>query len=275
MRSPLTYTREDIIEINCHGGQAVLDRVFALVCYSGARPAEPGEFTKRAFLNGRMDLAQAEAVADIINATTEASLRVAMSHLDGHFSEKIEKERLALIDVLKDVEAFVDFQEEHLEGLDLNGMDARIDKIMASLKDMLLTAGTGMMIKEGITCVICGKPNAGKSSLLNMLLKVERAIVTHVPGTTRDTIEESVDISGIAVKLVDTAGITHSRDIVEKKGIEKTKGYIKRGDLILFVMDMSRPFDAEDRAIIKISPKGGPYPLPTRAISGPAGPERT
>jgi len=255
MRKPHSYTREDIVEINCHGGIAAVGEIFERVVSLGARPAEPGEFTKRAFLNGRIDLAQAEAVSDIVNARTEASLKLALSQLEGEFSGRIRELRERLLDILRDMEADIDFSDEHeIDKSSKGNISKALTGTMNSLLSILNTGKEGMLLREGITCVICGKPNVGKSSLLNALLKTNRAIVTHIPGTTRDIIEESINIGGAAVKLVDTAGITESNDLVERRGIERTKQYLKNADMALFVVDLSRPIDKKDISIMKLLP---------------------
>ncbi|MFH1791441.1 MAG: tRNA uridine-5-carboxymethylaminomethyl(34) synthesis GTPase MnmE [Candidatus Omnitrophota bacterium] len=256
MRGPRSYTREDVVEINCHGGIVPLRKVFEETVALGARPAEPGEFTRRAFLNGRIDLAQAEAVCDVIAARTEASLRVAVGHLEGHFSGEIKKERERLADILKDIEADIDFSDDDIDRYPRKETAERLSGISDALKRILDTQGAGMLLKEGITCVICGKPNTGKSSLMNTLLGRNRAIVTSVPGTTRDAIEEWASIKGIAVRLVDTAGIMKSRNIVEKKGIEKARHYLKTADMVILMLDMSRRLDKRDLEVIKRVPRG-------------------
>jgi len=256
MRAPRTYTREDVVEISCHGGAVALKEVMQEAVLSGARPAGPGEFTKRAFLNGRIDLAQAEGVIDVIRSKTDASLRVAMAHLEGDYSREIKKERQSLIRILEEIEADIDFQDEHhlssaSDAELLDGLKRSKDRLAA----ILSSADAGRMLQEGVTCVICGKPNVGKSSLLNALLKRSRAIVTPIPGTTRDAIEDFISVSGVPVKLVDTAGIQPSKDAVEKIGIRKSKEYLKKADIAIFVLDFNRRFDDNDRAIQKMLPK--------------------
>jgi len=251
MRAPATYTREDIIEINCHGGIVALRRILEEVLKAGARLAEPGEFTKRAFLNGRIDLAQAEAVCDVVKAKTEASLKVAVGQLEGGFSVEIEKLREGLLELLRDVEVQIDFQEENIADIDKDVIIEGIEKSCNKINSILETQGLGMILKEWLMCVICGKPNTGKSSLMNALLRRNRAIVTHMPGTTRDAIEESISIKGIPLRIVDTAGIVKTNNLVEKKGIEKTKSYLKKADMAIFMLDQSRPFDKKDANIMK------------------------
>jgi len=254
MRAPKTYTKEDIVEINCHGGIVPLKKVMEETVFLGARPAGPGEFTKRAFLNGRIDLAQAEAVQDLIKAKTDMSLKVALSHLEGDFSGEVIRKRETLLDILKDIEKEIDFSGEDIDTLSKKDLIRRLEKSSLGVKKILDTHDSGMLLKEGVTCVICGKPNVGKSSLLNTLLKRNRAIVTHIPGTTRDVIEEVITIKGAALKLVDTAGIVKSRNIVEKKGVERTRAYLKKADFIIFMLDLSQPLDKKDREIMKLLP---------------------
>ncbi|MDD4202756.1 MAG: tRNA uridine-5-carboxymethylaminomethyl(34) synthesis GTPase MnmE [Candidatus Omnitrophica bacterium] len=252
MKSPRTYTKEDIVEINCHGGIVSVGRVLEEVLKNGARLAEPGEFTRRAFLNGRIDLTQAEAVCDIITSQTEASLKMAVSHLEGGFSNIIKKHRDDLINILSNVESQIDFSYEDVKGYSKNELANDMENVLNELKSIFNTASTGILLKEGITCVICGKPNVGKSSLLNALLKRNRAIVTDVPGTTRDVIEEMMSISGAPVRLIDTAGITHTDDIVEREGVTRSIQHINDADIILFVMDLSKPISIRDKQIIDI-----------------------
>lgn len=255
MRAPKSYTKEDVVEINCHGGIVPLRRVFEEVVACGARPAEPGEFTKRAFLNGRIDLAQAESVIDIIKAKTESSLRVAIGHLEGDFSKSIGREREKLIALLERLEARIDFEEE-TAGSSKDGFLEEIAGSEERVSRILDTKDLGALLKEGITCVICGKTNVGKSSLLNALLRRQRAIVTHIPGTTRDAIEETVSVRGIPVRLVDTAGIIKADSIVDEISVGKTKEYLKKADLVIFVLDLASPFNREDKRILKLLPKG-------------------
>lgn len=250
MRATRSYTKEDVVEINCHGGIVALRRVLELVTARGARLAEPGEFTKRAFLNGRIDLAQAEAVLDLIRAKTEAGLRVGMNQLRGELSGEIRYMRDALADLLAELEASIDFPEEDIEPLDYNEIAQRLQALAEKLARLIRGADAGIILKEGITTVICGRPNVGKSSILNRLLKAERAIVTAIPGTTRDTIEEVVNIKGIPLRIVDTAGIRAAQNIIEDEGIRRSRQYVNGADLVLFVLDTSEPLKEEDRAII-------------------------
>ena len=252
LRAPHTYTREDTAEINCHGGMFVLNRTLELVCRSGARPAEPGEFTKRAFLNGRIDLSQAEAVIDVINAENNYALKSAVSQLGGSISEKIKKERAILLEQMAYIEAALD-DPEHIE---MEGYAETLLPLLEKSRDsvdaLIATADDGRIIKEGIKTVILGKPNVGKSSLLNALLGTDRAIVTDIAGTTRDALEESLRVNDINLNVIDTAGIRETEDVIEKIGVEKAKEYAKDADLIVFVLDASRPIDEDDREIARI-----------------------
>ena len=249
MRSPGSYTKEDIVEINCHGGIICLRKVMDLVLFLGARMAQPGEFTKRAFINGRIDLAQAEAVLDVIRSKTESSMKVALGQLEGDLSKEVRKIKEALLTVLGQMEAQIDFSEEDI-GLESTGKTfENLKKTSLRIKALIDESWRGMILKEGIMCVICGKPNVGKSSLMNVLLKRNRVIVTPVPGTTRDAIEEEINLGGIPVRVVDTAGISVTKDLVEKHGIRKSKSYIKRADLILFMFDRNSKWSKADRDI--------------------------
>ncbi len=249
MFAPRSYTRENILEIHCHGGAVVAEKVLSEILKSGARLAEPGEFTKRAFLNGRIDLAQAESVIDIIEAKTEAALQLAQQQREGFFSRKVtevaEKLRLSLALV----EACIDFPEDDPGSADLSAINSSISFADTVLAQLSSSYGDGHLIRDGISALIAGKPNAGKSSLLNALLKNERAIVTHIPGTTRDIIEESININGLAVKFLDTAGIRHTDDPVEQEGISRTLARITTADIVIFLLDSSRPYSPEDDMI--------------------------
>jgi tRNA modification GTPase len=251
MRAPRTYTREDVVEINCHGGMQALSGVLDLCVKNGARIAEPGEFTKRAFLNGRIDLVQAEAVLDMIRAKTESSLKVAASQLEGGLSEKINDLRDKVIGIAAHIEASIDFPEEELDII-TDRTKEDVDDILRELKHLIDTAPEGMILREGVLAVICGKPNAGKSSLMNLLLKRDRVIVTPVPGTTRDAVEEMINLKGIPIRLVDTAGIGQTDDVVEKEGIKRSKGYLEKAEIALLVFDGATKLDKEDRDIIKL-----------------------
>ena len=249
MKGPKTYTAEDVVEINCHGSMVSLRKTLALVLRKGARLAEPGEFTKRAFLNGRLDLSQAEAVIDIIKAKTDRSFDVAMSQLEGALSLRVTEIRQKLLDLLVDITVNIDYPDEDIEELTYDKIEENILLIGEMIEKLLSTADTGRMIREGIRVAIVGKPNVGKSSLMNSLLRETRAIVTEIPGTTRDTIEEVISIRNIPVYLVDTAGIRETSDEVERLGIERSKAAFNEADFIIFIMDGSSAISDEDREI--------------------------
>ncbi len=251
MKGPKTYTAEDVVEINCHGSMVSLRKTLALVLRKGARLAEPGEFTKRAFLNGRLDLSQAEAVIDMIRAKTDKSFDVAVSQLEGRLSLKVEEIRQKLLDLLVDITVNIDYPDEDIEEMTYEKLEESIVETQDMIEKLLATSSTGKMIREGIKIAIVGKPNVGKSSLMNGLLKETRAIVTDIPGTTRDTIEEVLSIRNIPVYLVDTAGIRETSDKVEKMGIEKSKEAFNQADFILFLLDGSRPLEEEDLQIME------------------------
>ena len=250
MRAPHSYTAEDVCELQCHGGSLVLRKVLSAVLAAGARLAERGEFTKRAFLNGRLDLTQAQAVMDIVSAHTEGALRAAEGHLAGHFSKKLQAMREQLLGACAHIEAVIDFPEDGVE--DVVSDDIR--KLIASLEEelaaMLRTAGAGRILKEGLLTAIVGRPNVGKSSLLNALLREDRAIVTEIPGTTRDSLEESAEVGGVLLRLVDTAGIRETADAVEKLGIERAKQYAQKAELVLALFDGSSPLLPEDEEML-------------------------
>lgn len=252
MKGPKTYTAEDVVEINCHGSMVSLRKTLALVLRKGARLAEPGEFTKRAFLNGRLDLSQAEAVIDMIRAKTDKSFDVAVSQLEGRLSLKVEEIRQKLLDLLVDITVNIDYPDEDIEEMTYEKLEESIVETQDMIEKLLATSTTGRMIREGIKIAIVGKPNVGKSSLMNGLLKETRAIVTDIPGTTRDTIEEVLSIRNIPVYLVDTAGIRETSDKVEKMGIEKSKEAFNQADFILFLLDGSRPLEEEDLQIMEL-----------------------
>ena len=251
MRAPKTYTRENVVEIDCHGGVLVMKRLLETVLKYGARPAEPGEFTKRAFLNGRIDLSQAESVIDVINAKNNLALKSSISQLRGSVREKIKNIREALLHELAFIESALDDPEHYtLEGY-YDTLRRKISDLSGEIRKMILSADNGKLMKEGIHTVITGKPNAGKSSLLNLLVGSERAIVTEVAGTTRDILEEQIQIGGIGLNVIDTAGIRDTDDVVEKIGIARSREYLEKADLILYVVDSSTDLDENDRDIIE------------------------
>lgn len=250
MKKPTTYTAEDVVEISCHGSMISLKNALALIIRSGARLAEPGEFTKRAFLNGRIDLSQAEAVIDLIRAKTDRSFDVAVSQLQGSLSLRVSEIRKALLDLLVDITVNIDYPDEDIEEITFEKIEADILLIGDMIEKLRATADAGRMIREGLHLVITGRPNVGKSSLMNALLRENRAIVTNIPGTTRDTIEEMVNIRNIPVTLIDTAGIHETEDAIEQIGIERSKDAFNRADYIILVLDGSRPLAEEDRLLI-------------------------
>lgn len=252
MREPKSYTRENVVELQCHGGSVVLREVLKLTFEAGARPAERGEFTKRAFLNGRIDLTQAQAVLDVIQAKTSAALTVAQNQLAGRTSQTIREIRQALLNSAAHIEATIDFPEDDLDEVTLAEVNENISAQIDRLDELLKNQSTGKILREGLETAIIGKPNVGKSSLLNFFAKTERAIVTEIPGTTRDQIEEFVNVGGIPLKIVDTAGIRNSSDTVEKIGIERAKTCAQRAELILALFDGSRPLDDEDAEIFNL-----------------------
>jgi tRNA modification GTPase len=250
MRAPSTYTREDVVEVNCHSGFAVLDRILDLVIRAGARLAEPGEFTRRAFLNGRIDLTQAEAVLDLIDSKTRRSLDLAGEHLRGGLQTIITELRGHLLDILAMLEAAIDFPDEDLEILAGEQLAARFrQQVRDPITHLLEHYEDGRILREGLAVIIAGKPNVGKSSLLNKLLRSNRALVTPVPGTTRDVIEESFSLRGIPLRLMDTAGLRQAEELVEKLGMEFTRERLAQADLVLFLLDRSTPLTPEDLQI--------------------------
>ncbi|MCL2436502.1 MAG: tRNA uridine-5-carboxymethylaminomethyl(34) synthesis GTPase MnmE, partial [Clostridiales bacterium] len=249
-KSPNTYTREDIVEINCHGSIVALRKILDLVLKLGARLAEPGEFTKRAFLNGRIDLTQAEAVIDLIKAKTEKSFDSAFDQLEGKVSLKVSEIRTSLMELLVKITVNLDYPDEDIEEITYAELSSSASQISDMIEKLLATADTGRIIRDGLKVVISGSPNVGKSSLLNALLKENRAIVTEIPGTTRDTIEESMSIRGIPIKLVDTAGIRNTEDVIEQIGIEKSKQAFNDADLILFMVDGSEEISNEELTLL-------------------------
>ena len=247
MRAPHTYTCEDVVEINCHGGLLATNRILQLVLSYGARMAEPGEFTKRAFLNGRIDLSQSEAVMDLIRAKTDKSMKVALNQLDGDLSRLIRHLRQDILDVLAQVEVNIDYPEyDAVEEMTTKMLKEKAPDIQQRIQALLKTAKQGKVLREGLATAIIGRPNVGKSSLLNTLLHEDKAIVTDVAGTTRDVIEEYVNVDGVPLKLIDTAGIRDTDDTVEKIGVERSKRALDAADLILLLIDSSAPLTAED-----------------------------
>jgi tRNA modification GTPase TrmE len=252
MKGPNSYTAEDIVEINCHGGVLVMTKILDLVIKNGARPAEPGEFTKRAFLNGKIDLSQAEAVVDIINARSEYALSNSVNQITGHLSEKIKRLRETIIYQIALIESALDDPEHSSLDNYPNQLKNIIEPILDDLNNILKLSEMGNLLSEGIKTVILGKPNVGKSSLMNVLLGEERAIVTDVAGTTRDAISEIIDFNGITLNIIDTAGIRDTEDIVEKIGIEKAKKFADEAALILYIVDASKEIDENDKKIIEL-----------------------
>lgn len=253
MKGPKSFTAEDVVEINCHGGVISTNKVLEAVIKAGARIAEPGEFTKRAFLNGRIDLSQAEAVIDIIRAKTDLSMKSALAQSQGALSREINKLKEYLLNVLALIEYVVDFTEDEEEPDETIPVKVKenIEGAIENINVLIDSAEEGKILREGLKIVIIGKPNVGKSSLMNTLLKEKRAIVTDIPGTTRDIIEEYINLDGIPIKLVDTAGIRETDDVVEQIGVQKSKEKIDEADLIILMLDTSRSFDDEDKEIIK------------------------
>ena len=252
MKAPHSYTAEDVVEINCHGGIIPLRKILKLVIESGARLAEPGEFTKRAFLNGRLDLAQAEAVIDIINAKTEKSLEYSVAQLEGRLSEKLEELDQVLVEILSHMEVNIDYPEYDIDEITYPFIEGQITGLLQKIEEILAVAETGKIYREGITTAILGEPNVGKSSLLNTLLMENKAIVTDVPGTTRDTIEEYLNIQGIPFKIIDTAGIRETDNVVEKIGVEKSKALLNQTTLVIFMRDISRELSEAEKELLKL-----------------------
>ncbi|OIO38370.1 MAG: tRNA uridine-5-carboxymethylaminomethyl(34) synthesis GTPase MnmE [Candidatus Omnitrophica bacterium CG1_02_49_10] len=249
MRRPRTYTREDIVEINCHSGIAVLRKILDLVIRSGARAASPGEFTKRAFLNGRLDLLQAEAVLDIIASDTESSRKAAFEQLGGRLSSEIRGIKDEAVDIYSHLEASIDFPDEDIDAHDQNGVYSRLSVVAGKLEALIKNADRGMILRRGLLVSITGRPNVGKSSLMNSILGARRSIVTPVSGTTRDTIEESVDIDGLPFRLVDTAGIVDADNDIDKEAVSRSREYADRADIVLFVVDGSVKLNKDDMAL--------------------------
>ncbi|HZK12800.1 MAG TPA: tRNA uridine-5-carboxymethylaminomethyl(34) synthesis GTPase MnmE [Atribacterota bacterium] len=250
MKKPQTYTREDIVEFNCHGGILSLRKVLETIINCGARVAEPGEFTKRAFLNGRIDLSQAEAVIDLVQAKTEKGLNSSLAQLEGNLKDKIISLREKVLRITAEIEAPMDFPDQNIEELDSTEIQKRIKYILEEVSLLLSTLDYGKILKEGINTVIVGKANVGKSSLFNTLLRENRAIVTHLPGTTRDSIEELINLKGIAFKVIDTAGFKNPENIIEKISLKRMKNFLDKADLILTMFDTNTPLSEEDMNVI-------------------------
>ncbi|MBY0097568.1 tRNA uridine-5-carboxymethylaminomethyl(34) synthesis GTPase MnmE [Mesobacillus maritimus] len=252
MKGPKTFTKEDVIEINCHGGLVSVNRVLQLVLNEGARLAEPGEFTKRAFLNGRIDLSQAEAVIDLIRAKTDRAMNVALGQMDGRLSRLIRKLRQEILEILAHVEVNIDYPEyDDVEEMTHQMLLEKSRYVHQEIEKLLQTSQQGKILREGLSTVIVGRPNVGKSSLLNSLVQENKAIVTDIPGTTRDVIEEYVNVRGVPLRLLDTAGIRETEDIVERIGVERSRQVLKEADLILLVLNYSEEFSEEDRNLFK------------------------
>ncbi|WP_121604243.1 tRNA uridine-5-carboxymethylaminomethyl(34) synthesis GTPase MnmE [Virgibacillus sp. Bac332] len=250
MRAPKTFTREDVVEINCHGGMVAVNRVLEIILSKGARLAEPGEFTKRAFLHGRIDLSQAEAVMDLIRAKTDKAMSVALKQMDGRLSTLIERLRQDLLETVAHVEVNIDYPEyDDVEEMSHEMMRKKTKEVHAEIEKLLQVAKQGKILREGLATAIIGRPNVGKSSLMNTLVQENKAIVTEIPGTTRDIIEEYVNVRGVPLRLVDTAGIRETEDIVEKIGVERSRQVLKESDLILFVLNYNDDLTEEDEKL--------------------------
>lgn len=253
MRSPKTYTTEDIVEFNCHGGIVPLTTVLDLVVKAGARLAEPGEFTKRAFLNGRIDLTQAEAVAELISSKTELSRKIAIQALEGKLSESVNQLSDRLAALLAEIEASIDFPDEDLDFMKVGTQLQAARAVQSDLGQLLETASEGRLIKEGINAAILGKPNVGKSSLFNTLVQTARAIVTDIPGTTRDTIDETINLNGLPINLIDTAGLRQTKDIVEQQGVQRSRDVLNKAEFLLLMFDASEPLNESDIELLQIA----------------------
>lgn len=251
-KEPNSYTTENMCEINCHGGIYTLKKILELCIKNGARLAEPGEFTKKAFLNGRIDLAQAESVIDLINAKTSKEAKSSINQLEGYLSKKIQEIKNKIMDIVVNLEVNIDYPEYDVEELTKNETSERLENIKKELKELQESFYTGKIVKEGIKVALLGRPNAGKSSLLNAILKEERAIVTDIEGTTRDTIEESINISGIPIHIIDTAGIRNATNEVERIGIDKTKKIVEQADLVIAIFDSTKKLEQEDMDIMEL-----------------------
>jgi len=251
MRAPKTFTREDVVEINCHGGLVSVNRVLELVLNAGARLAEPGEFTKRAFLNGRIDLSQAEAVMDLIRAKTDRAMGVALDQMEGRLSKLVRNLRQTLLEIIASVEVNIDYPEYDAEEVTHDLLIRQASDVKAAIESLLETARQGKILREGLSTAIIGRPNVGKSSLLNTLVHESKAIVTDIPGTTRDIIEEYVNVRGVPLRLIDTAGIRETEDIVERIGVERSRKALKEADLVLLLLNNSEPLTEEDKRLFE------------------------
>ncbi|MDU1625280.1 MAG: tRNA uridine-5-carboxymethylaminomethyl(34) synthesis GTPase MnmE, partial [Staphylococcus epidermidis] len=253
LRTPKTFTREDIIEINCHGGILTINRILELTMTYGARMAEPGEYTKRAFLNGRIDLSQAEAVMDFIRSKTDRASKVAMNQIEGRLSDLIKKQRQSILEILAQVEVNIDYPEyDDVEDATTDFLLEQSKRIKEEINRLLETGAQGKIMREGLSTVIVGRPNVGKSSMLNNLIQDNKAIVTEVAGTTRDVLEEYVNVRGVPLRLVDTAGIRDTEDIVEKIGVERSRKALSEADLILFVLNNNEPLTEDDQTLFEV-----------------------
>ncbi|EPR6816549.1 tRNA uridine-5-carboxymethylaminomethyl(34) synthesis GTPase MnmE [Staphylococcus pseudintermedius] len=253
LRAPRTFTREDIVEINCHGGILTINRVLELTMTYGARMAEPGEYTKRAFLNGRIDLSQAEAVMDFIRSKTDRASKVAMNQIEGRLSDLVKRQRQSILEILAQVEVNIDYPEyDDVEDATTEFLLERSQEIKQEIQKLLDTGVQGKIMREGLSTVIAGKPNVGKSSMLNNLIQDNKAIVTEVAGTTRDVLEEYVNVRGVPLRLVDTAGIRETEDIVERIGVERSRKALSEADLILFVLNYNEPLTEDDRKLYEV-----------------------
>ncbi|AST93929.1 MULTISPECIES: tRNA uridine-5-carboxymethylaminomethyl(34) synthesis GTPase MnmE [Sutcliffiella] len=254
MRGPKTFTREDVVEINCHGGIVSVNKVLQLVLSQGARLAEPGEFTKRAFLNGRIDLSQAEAVMDLIRAKTDRAMNLALGQMEGRLSKLVQGLRQHILEILAHVEVNIDYPEyDDVEEMTHHLLLEKATYVKNELEKLLRTSQQGKILREGLSTVIVGRPNVGKSSLLNSLVQENKAIVTDIPGTTRDVIEEYVNVRGVPLKLVDTAGIRETEDIVERIGVERSREFLNKADLVLLVLNNNEPLSKEDEQLLEVT----------------------
>jgi tRNA modification GTPase len=251
MRAPRSYTREDVVEIHCHGGIIAVQRILRLVLRYGARLAEPGEFTKRAFLNGRIDLPQAEAIIDLIRSKTDQAQKLAMRQVEGRLSQEIRELRQKLIELLAHVEVTIDYPEHDVEDVTTHHILVEGEKAVERIEQLLKGAQTGRILREGLRTVILGRPNVGKSSLMNALSRTNRAIVTDIPGTTRDILEEQISLRGIPIHIIDTAGIRETEDIVERIGVERSREALQEADLVLFMIDASRELTWIDKELLQ------------------------